>query len=179
MTQDWTASLPHQQQLPVFFLWQDLPDVVVRKIMMSSPDLSDDPFDSYEQWDPYADSSQQPTQTNQLKLCQLPDWDSERPYDEDPPIDIHYSIEWEVTVNNRAVMPKDRLPHWGGQIKEAPHPPLGRCLPKELRSWMQNRHLLDTHLLGERYTILCVVLARRVIWDLIAGVTLLVKGITN
>jgi hypothetical protein len=77
--------------------------------MMSSLDPSHDPFafDSYEQWDPYDDSSQQQTQANKLKLCQLPDWDSERTYDEDPPSYIHYSIEWKVTVNNRAIMPKD------------------------------------------------------------------------
>jgi hypothetical protein len=79
---------------------------------MSSPDPSDHLYDSHDQWDPYDDPSQQQTQeqqtqANQLKLCQLLDWDSERIYDEDPPISIHYSIEWKVSVNNRAIMPKD------------------------------------------------------------------------
>jgi hypothetical protein len=44
---------------------------------------------------------------------------------------------------------------------------------------MQNRHLLDTPLLGSTYIILCVVLALPVIRGLIAGVTLLVKSIIN
>ena len=35
------------------------------------------------------------------------DWDPDRAYDEDPPIYIHYSIEWKITVNNRAITPKD------------------------------------------------------------------------
>jgi hypothetical protein len=68
---------------------------------MSSPNPS---LDSYEPWDPYDNPSQQQTQTNDLKLCQFPDWDSERTYDESY---IRYSIEWKVTVNNRAIMPKD------------------------------------------------------------------------
>ena len=50
---------------------------------------------------------------------------------------------------------------------------------KEMRRWMQNRRLLDTHLFGGTYITLCVVLALHVVWDLIAGVTLLVKAITN
>jgi hypothetical protein len=44
---------------------------------------------------------------------------------------------------------------------------------------MQNRHLLDSHLFGARYKTLCVVLALHVTWDLIAGVTLLVKSLTG
>lgn len=54
-------------------------------------------------------------------MRQLTDWDDERTYDEDPRsyTDIHYTIEWKVTVNNRA-MPKDteqdvvlaRAPYW-------------------------------------------------------------------
>ena len=151
---------------------------------MSSPEPSLDSFDSYEPWDPYDDPSQQQTQTNDLKLCQFPDWDSERTYDESY---IRYSIEWKVTVKNRAIMPKDTeqdmvlapAAYWQhflqpklGQIKEAPHPQLGRCLPKEMRRWMQNRRLLDTHLFGGTYITLCVVLALHVVWDLIAGVTL-------
>jgi len=79
-------------------------------VTMSSPVPSDDLFvsDSYEQhWDPYDDASQQQTQANKLEFCQFLDWDSERIYDEDPPSHIHYSIEWKVTVNNRAIMPKD------------------------------------------------------------------------
>jgi hypothetical protein len=67
----------------------------------------------------------------------------------------------------------------GRAVKEAPHLQLGRCLPKEMRKWMQNTHLLDRHLFGRRYITLCVVRALHVIWDLIAGVALLVKSITN
>jgi hypothetical protein len=47
--------------------------------MMSRPNPSLDSFNSYEQWDPYDDISQQQTQTNDLKLCQFPDWDIEGP----------------------------------------------------------------------------------------------------
>jgi hypothetical protein len=46
---------------------------------MSSPDPSHDSFafDPYDdQWDPYDDSSQRQTQADELKLCQLPDWNS-------------------------------------------------------------------------------------------------------
>jgi hypothetical protein len=71
---------------------------------MSSPDTSLDDFDSYEQWDPYDDPSQQQTQTNDLKLCQFPDWDSERIYDDSY---IHYSIVWKITLNNRVIMRLD------------------------------------------------------------------------
>jgi hypothetical protein len=78
-------------------------------VTMSSPVPSDDPFesDSYEPWDLYDYPSQQQTQADKLKLCQFADWDSERTYDENPPSYIHYSIEWKVTVNNRAIIPKD------------------------------------------------------------------------
>ena len=62
----------------------------LRKATMSSPPPSLDSFDSHEQWDPYDDISQQQTQTNDLKLCQFPDWDSEVTYNDDPPIYIHY-----------------------------------------------------------------------------------------
>jgi hypothetical protein len=75
---------------------------------MSSPDPSLDPFESYE-WDPYNDISQQQTQTNDLKLCQFPDWDSKGTYDDDPPIYMHYSIVWKVTRNKRAVMGPDTV----------------------------------------------------------------------
>jgi hypothetical protein len=80
---------------------------------MGSPDPSHDSFpsDSCDQWDPYDDSfdafdapSQLQTQTNELKLCRLPDWDSERTYDESY---IRYSIVWKVTVNNRAIIKPD------------------------------------------------------------------------
>jgi hypothetical protein len=74
---------------------------------MSSPNHSHDSFafNPYNQWDPYDGSRQ--TLADELKLCQLPDWDSERTYDDDPSIYIHYSIEWKVTVNNRAIMRLD------------------------------------------------------------------------
>ena len=73
---------------------------------MGSPDPSHDSFapDPCDEWDPYDDLSQQQTQMNELKLCQLLDWDSDRTYDESY---IRYSIDWKVTVNNRAVVPKD------------------------------------------------------------------------
>jgi hypothetical protein len=73
---------------------------------MSSPDPSQDSFafdQDDDQWDPYDDFSQQPTQTNELKFCQLSDWDSEKTYDESY---ISYTIEWKMTVNNRAKTPK-------------------------------------------------------------------------
>jgi len=68
---------------------------------MSSSTPSLDPFDSYEQWNPYDDISQQQIQTNDLKLRQFPDRDSEGIYDEDPQIYIHYSIVWKVIRNKR------------------------------------------------------------------------------
>jgi hypothetical protein len=74
--------------------------------MMSSPVPSDD-TDPYEPWDPFEFSSQKNTQANKLELCRYADWDPDRTHDEDPPIYIHYSIEWKIAVNNRAIMPKD------------------------------------------------------------------------
>jgi hypothetical protein len=71
---------------------------------MSSPNPSQDPFDSDEQWDPFDDPSQQQTQADKLSFCHLSEWDSKRTYDEDPPIYIQYSIEWKVTVKGRAIM---------------------------------------------------------------------------
>jgi hypothetical protein len=71
---------------------------------VSSPDPSLDNSDLYEPWDPYDDPSQQQTQTNDLKLCQFHDWDSKRIYDDSY---IHYSIEWKITLNNRAIMRAD------------------------------------------------------------------------
>ena len=38
-----------------------------------------------------------------LNVLQLQDWDKESSYDEDPPICLHYSIEWKVTVNGKVV----------------------------------------------------------------------------
>jgi hypothetical protein len=78
-------------------------------VTMSSPDPSQNPFYSDEQWDPFEDPSQLQTQTQASKLsfCQLSGWDSKRSYDEDPPIYIQYSIEWKVTVKNRAIMRTD------------------------------------------------------------------------
>jgi hypothetical protein len=74
--------------------------------MMGSPVPSDD-SDPYEPFDPFEFSSQQNTQANKLELCPYADWDPDRAYDEDPPIYIHYSIEWKIAVNNRAIMSKD------------------------------------------------------------------------
>jgi hypothetical protein len=59
MTQDWTADA---------------------SVLLSAgpPSFSHDSlaFDPYDQWDLYDDSSQRQTQADELKLCQLPDWDS-------------------------------------------------------------------------------------------------------
>lgn len=73
---------------------------------MGSPAPSDE-SDPYEPWEPADISSQQTTQANRLELCPYADWDRDRAYDEDPPIYIHYSIEWKIAVNNRAIMSKD------------------------------------------------------------------------
>jgi len=80
---------------------------------MSSPDPSYDSFafdPDDDQWNPYDDSSQRQTQTNEetneLKFCQLSNWESKKTYDDSY---IHYTIEWKMTVNNRAIMPKDTL----------------------------------------------------------------------
>lgn len=106
--------------------------------MMRSPDLSDDLFNLSKQWDRYADSRQQPTQTNQLTLCQFLDWDSERQYNEDPPIYIHYSVEWKVIVNNKAIMPKDTekdvVPELAAFQKHVLEPKLKKFLLKKNRS---------------------------------------------
>lgn len=86
------------------------------KATMSSPDPSYDSFafvPDDDEWNPYNDSSQQPTQLNEpheemneLKVCQPADWDSEKTYNDSY---IHYTVEWKMTVNNRAIMPKDTL----------------------------------------------------------------------
>jgi len=73
---------------------------------MSSPVPTDD-TDSYEPWDPFESSSQQNTQADKLELCQYAKWSLDETYDEDPLIYIHYSIEWKITVNNRAITAKD------------------------------------------------------------------------
>jgi hypothetical protein len=40
---------------------------------------------------------------DKLTLLRLADWDRDKAYDEDPPQYIHYSIEWKVTVNGKAI----------------------------------------------------------------------------
>jgi hypothetical protein len=45
----------------------------------------------------------QQSRPDKLTLLRLADWDRERAYDEDPPHYIHYSIEWKVTVNGKAI----------------------------------------------------------------------------
>ena len=75
-------------------------------LMVGSPAPTDD-TDEYEPWEPPDISSQQNTQVSRLGLCPFADWDPERVYDEDPPIYLHYGIEWKVAVNNRAIMSKD------------------------------------------------------------------------
>lgn len=87
-----------------------LQNAAVRTAAMSSPTPPSTPSIHISSIvDPYHDLSQQQTQTNALNFCQFPDWDSERAYDDDPQIYIHYSIEWKVTLNNRAVMGPDTV----------------------------------------------------------------------
>ena len=38
-----------------------------------------------------------------LPLLQLADWSEDMAYDDHPPTCIHYSIEWKLTVNNKAI----------------------------------------------------------------------------
>lgn len=52
--------------------------------------------------DEHSDTSQ-PPQTDRLGFIQLEAWNRRRAYDEQPPICIHYLIEWKVTLNNRTV----------------------------------------------------------------------------
>ncbi|CAG7925979.1 unnamed protein product [Penicillium olsonii] len=44
------------------------------------------------------------TRPNTLPLLQESEWDKDKVYDEDPPICLHYFIEWRVTLNNKAVV---------------------------------------------------------------------------
>jgi hypothetical protein len=76
--------------------------------MMGSPAPSDE-TDPYEPWEPdqFEFSSQQNTQPDKLGLCRYEDWDPDRAYDEDPPIYIHYPLEWKIAVKNRAITSKD------------------------------------------------------------------------
>jgi hypothetical protein len=77
---------------------------------MTSPTPSVNLFvsEADDHWDPfndvYAEPSQQQTQTDELQLCQLRDWDSGKIYEESY---MRYSLEYKITVNNRAIMPKD------------------------------------------------------------------------
>jgi hypothetical protein len=107
-------SLPYRfigksKQAKITFLMtlaQDAGRLKKHGVTMSSPVPSDD-TDSYEPWDPFEFSSQQNTQASKLELCQYANWSPKKTYDEDPLSYIHYSIEWKITVNNRAIMPKD------------------------------------------------------------------------
>jgi hypothetical protein len=42
-------------------------------------------------------------QPDKLKLLHIDEWDDENTYDEEPPSCIHYSIEWEVTLNGKLI----------------------------------------------------------------------------
>jgi hypothetical protein len=41
---------------------------------------------------------------SRLPILQIADWDENRAYNENPPICVHYSIEWRLTVNSKIVM---------------------------------------------------------------------------
>ena len=76
-------------------------------LMMGNPAPTDD-SDEYVPWEPPDIPSQQSTQvSSRLGLCPYEDWDPDPEYNEDPPIYLHYGIEWKVAVNNRAIMSKD------------------------------------------------------------------------
>lgn len=105
--------------------------------MIGSPALSDN-GDLYKPWEPADISSQQTIQANSLELCLYTDWDPDRAYNEDPLIYIHYSTEWKIAVNNKAIMSKDTeqnlvlepAAHW----KHILEPKLKRALLKKNRA---------------------------------------------
>ncbi|CAG7980453.1 unnamed protein product [Penicillium salamii] len=45
----------------------------------------------------------QEPQIYRLDFIRFPDWDKEKPYDEQPPTCIHYLIEWKVTLNSKVI----------------------------------------------------------------------------
>ena len=78
---------------------------------------------------------------DKLRFLQLDKWDEHNSYEEEVPTCIHYSIEWKVVVNNKAVA-KDTeqdvvvapIAYWHMVLK----PKLERLLHKKLA---QNRHV--------------------------------------
>ncbi|KAA8643693.1 uncharacterized protein ATNIH1004_010467 [Aspergillus tanneri] len=88
------------------------------------------PYDTFQQWDaptpgsfhgtpalpsnfsyisshhggPYVRYSTPSQIQARLPLLGLDDWEEERAYDEQPPICIHYSIEWKLALNKRVVV---------------------------------------------------------------------------
>jgi hypothetical protein len=86
---------------------------------MGSPVAS---FDS--QWDPFEDDSQQVTQADNLSLGWLADWD------------LEYTVEWKVTVNNRAIMPKITEP----ELLLAPADYWKRFLEPKLEDFLRKKN---------------------------------------
>ena len=89
---------------------------------MSSPNPSHDSFasDQYDdQWDPYDYSSQQTQtneQTNELKFCQLSDWDNKKTYDKS------YTVKFEIGFSSEHSMiltfPGTLAPLWLAVTRE-------------------------------------------------------------
>lgn len=72
-----------------------------------------------------------------LPLLRLADWDKDAAYDEHPPTCIHYSIEWKLTVNSKAVS-RDTEPNlvlapsafWSNILRPKLNSLLARKLPQ-------------------------------------------------
>lgn len=100
---------------------------------MGSPDPS---FGS--QWDPFEDGSQQ---ADDLALGRLADWG------------LEYTIEWKVTVNNRAIMPKITEP----ELVLAPADYWERFLAPKLEDFLRKK---NRSLRSESTTVVVSVTAR-------------------